>query len=95
MGALYRAKEADMQNEIADQISDAVLDALLEQNPYSRVAAYDTVAPPDKMLKPLAKKLEEKNAPVTYKTIKSNHSFVGQRMKLTGIVGEWLERIIV
>ncbi len=84
--ALINQQELSVLNRYEELVKHKVL--LVE-------AAYDTVAPPDKMLKPLAKKLEEKNAPVTYKTIKSNHSFVGQRMKLTGIVGEWLERIIV
>lgn len=52
------------------------------------------VAPPDKMLRPLADKLMEENANATYKTIKSNHSFVGQRMKLANIVGNWMEETI-
>lgn len=56
-------------------------------------AAYDTVAPSDKMLKPLADKLSELNENVTYRSIKSNHSFVGQRMKLTKMVGEWIEKL--
>lgn len=56
-------------------------------------AAYDTVAPPDKMLKPLADKLSEMHGNVTYRSIKSNHSFVGQRMKLTRLVGEWMEEL--
>ena len=31
-------------DKIADQISDSILDALIEQDPYSRVAAETTVA---------------------------------------------------
>ena len=57
-------------------------------------ASYDTVAPPDKMLKPLAKCLEETGSRIYYEKIKSNHSFVGQRMKLARIVGEWLEKTV-
>ena len=55
-------------------------------------AAFDVIAPPDKMLKPLANKLKESNCNVSYESIKSNHSFIGQRMKLTKIVGEWIEK---
>lgn len=54
-------------------------------------ALYDTIAPPDKMLKPLAKHLEEKGGKIDYEIIKSNHSFVGQRMKLANLVGKWLQ----
>lgn len=54
-------------------------------------ASYDTIAPPDKMLKPLAKYLGEAGGNIDYEIVKSNHSFVGQRMKLTKIVGEWIE----
>lgn len=57
------------------------------------LAAYDTVAPHDKMLKPLANKLLEIIGNVTYQSIKSNHSFVGQRMRLTRFVGEWIEEL--
>lgn len=57
-------------------------------------ALYDTIAPPDKMLKPLSRRLVELGANINYQSIKSNHSFVGQRMKLTKIVGEWMENII-
>jgi len=55
-------------------------------------ASMDTIAPPDKMLRPLADKLEELKSPVSYRVINSNHSFVGQRMKLTKVVGEWIEK---
>lgn len=57
-------------------------------------AQYDVVAPPDRMMKPLAEKLMERDANVTYQTIKSNHSFVGQRMKLTNVVGQWIEQVM-
>lgn len=69
-------------------------DELVKRNVLLVEASMDTIAPPDKMLRPLANKLQEKNAPITYKTINSNHSFVGQRMKLTRIVGEWIESVI-
>lgn len=69
-------------------------DELIKHNVLLVEATYDTIAPPDKMLKPLAKKLQENNASITYEAINTNHSFVGQRMKLTRIVGEWIERII-
>ena len=54
-------------------------------------ARYDTIAPPDKMLKPLANYLSKLGGKVAYETIQSNHSFVGQRMKLARIVGTWIE----
>ena len=57
-------------------------------------ASYDTVAPPDKMLQPLARSLKGIDGRIHYEKIKSNHSFVGQRMRLAGIVGEWIEKII-
>lgn len=56
-------------------------------------ATMDTIAPPDKILRPLAEKLQEAGAPVEYTSIKTNHSFVGQRMRLTRTVGEWIEKI--
>ena len=56
-------------------------------------ATMDTIAPPDKMLRPLAEKLQESGSSIEYTSIKSNHSFVGQRMKLTRTVGEWIEKI--
>lgn len=57
-------------------------------------AALDAVAPPDKMLKPLAEKLQGLNSHVSYETIISNHSFIGQRIKLTQIVGRWIENTL-
>ena len=56
-------------------------------------ATYDQVAPPDKMLRPLADKLEEAGGNIVYEKILSNHSFIGQRMKLTQTVGKWIEAI--
>lgn len=55
---------------------------------------YGYLLSPDKMLSPLADKLKEENGNISYEKIASNHSFVGQRMKLTQVVGEWLESII-
>ena len=55
-------------------------------------AKYDTVAPPDKMLKPLADKLAAESERFSYVAVNGNHSFTGQRMELTRIVGEWLEQ---
>lgn len=52
---------------------------------------YGYMLSPDKMLKPLAKCLNEAGGKLDYETINSNHSFVGQRMKLAHIVGRWLE----
>lgn len=67
---------------------------LIKHNVLLVEAYYDTVAPADKMLRPLAQKLEEENGKITYEVIHSNHSFVGQRMKLTRIVGEWIEKTL-
>lgn len=64
---------------------------LIDHNVLLVEAEYDTVAPPDKMLKPLAKYLKESGGKIDYEVIKSNHSFVGQRMKLAKIVGKWME----
>jgi pimeloyl-ACP methyl ester carboxylesterase len=57
-------------------------------------ASLDAVAPPDKMIKPLADKLKSFDTNLTYRSIKSSHSFIGQRMTLTRIVGEWIESVI-
>lgn len=46
------------------------------------------------MLRPLAQMLKKAGGSISYRSIKSNHSFVGQRMKLTEIVGEWIESVI-
>ncbi len=69
-------------------------EALAKRNVLLVEASLDTVAPPDKMLRPLSEKLREAGGHITYRSIKSNHSFVGQRMKLTRIVGEWIEEVI-
>ena len=69
-------------------------EALVKHNVLLVEASYDTIAPPDKMLKPLAKQLEEVNANITYEKIASNHSFIGQRMKLTNAVGQWIENVV-
>ncbi len=82
------------ENALLHQQELSVLDRydeLAKRNVLLVEAAFDTVAPPHRMLKPLASKLEELQASVTYASIKSNHSFMGQRMKLTRIVGEWIE----
>ena len=68
-------------------------DELLKHNVLLVEAALDTIAPPELMLRPLADKLKDGGCNMNFKTIKSNHSFVGQRMKLTQTVGEWIESI--
>ncbi|MBR6335216.1 MAG: alpha/beta hydrolase [Clostridia bacterium] len=57
-------------------------------------AALDTVAPADKMMKPLAEKLMDLSDKAEYKSIVSGHSFAGQRMKLAETVGQWMEKVI-
>ena len=74
--ALINQQELSILNRYEELINRNVL--LVE-------ATLDTIAPPDKMLRPLAKKLEESGGSIKYETIKSNHSFIGQRMKLTRI----------
>ena len=64
---------------------------LLKKNVLLVEAKYDTVAPPDKMLKPLAERLSRESDRLQYAVINGNHSFIGQRMELTGVVGKWLE----
>ena len=84
------------ENALMNQQELGVLnryDELAKRNVLLIEAAFDTIAPPEKMLKPLATKLEELHANVSYESIQSNHSFVGQRMKLAKIVGEWIEKI--
>ena len=85
------------ENALINQQELSVLnnyDRLAEHNVLLIEASLDTVAPPDKMLRPLAEKLKETGGKVTYKSIRSNHSFMGQRMKLTKTVGEWTEEVI-
>ena len=55
-------------------------------------ASLDSVAPADKMMRPLWEQLKESSAPVTYQAIVSTHSFAGQRMKLAKTVAEWIEK---
>lgn len=66
-------------------------DKLVKHNVLLVEAVYDTIAPPDKMMRPLARYLQENGGNIDYEMIKSNHSFVGQRMKLANVVGKWLE----
>ena len=85
------------ENALINQQELSVLnnyDRLAEHNMLLIEASLDTVAPPDKMLRPLAEKLKETGGKVTYKSIRSNHSFMGQRMKLTKTEGEWIETVI-
>ena len=84
--ALLNQQELSVLNRFENLIGKNVL--LIE-------AEYDTIAPPDKMLKPLADKLQEANGKIEYESIKSNHSFIGQRMKLTKLVGRWIENNLV
>lgn len=67
-------------------------DKLIPHNVLLVEAKHDTVAPPDKMLRPLADKLEAESDRFEYVALSGNHSFIGQRMKLTKVVGEWIER---
>lgn len=69
-------------------------DELLNKNVLLVEASYDTIAPPDKMLIPLANKLEETGGKIEYEKIPSNHSFTGQRMKLTQVVGKWIQSVV-
>lgn len=57
-------------------------------------AAFDTVAPAEKMMKPLREELTRLGADVRYESLACGHSFTGQRMKLARITGEWIERTI-
>lgn len=82
------------ENALINQQELSVLnryEELVHRNVLLVEASFDTVAPPDKMLKPLAKKLKESGGNIRYESIASNHSFIGQRMRLTNIVGSWLE----
>lgn len=80
--ALIHQQELSILNRYEELASRNVL--LVE-------ASADTIAPPDKMLRPLAQKLKDLDGKIKYETIASNHSFIGQRMKLTQIVGKWVE----
>lgn len=88
-GAVY-------ENALLNQQELSVLnryEELAKRNVLLVEASQDTIAPPDRMLKPLADKLRDLHSSVEYASVQSNHSFMGQRMKLTRIVGEWIERI--
>lgn len=84
------------ENALVNQQELSVLnryEELIHKNVLLVEASYDTIAPPDKMLKPLATKLAEAGGNIQYESIASNHSFIGQRMKLTNIVGRWIEEV--
>lgn len=84
------------ENALINQQELSVLnryDELIKKNVLLVEASYDTIAPPDKMLKPLANKLEEAGGKLTYEKLATNHSFIGKRMKLTHIVGRWMEKV--
>ena len=57
-------------------------------------ASLDTVAPAERMMRPLYEKLSQMSAQVSYETIVSTHSFTGQRMRLAKTVAEWIESSI-
>ena len=85
------------ENALLNQQELSILnryDELLKRNVLLVEAALDTVAPPELMIKPLAGKLKEEGGNITYRSLQSSHSFVGQRMKLTDIVGNWIEQVI-
>ena len=67
---------------------------LMDKNVMLVEASYDDIAPPDIMLRPLAEKIEKAGGSLVYEKIASNHSFIGQRMKLTKIIGRWIESVI-
>lgn len=82
------------ENALINQQELSVLnryEELVKRNVLLVEASFDIIAPPDKMLRPLAGKLEETGGNIRYEAIASNHSFIGQRMKLTRIVGNWIE----
>lgn len=91
MNSVSEVYENALQNQQELSIINRY-EELAKQNVLLVEAAFDTVAPPDRMLRPLNELLREKNANVTFHTIQSNHSFMGQRMKLAGIVGQWIEK---
>ena len=85
------------ENALINQQELSVLnryEKLTDHNVLLVEASADTIAPPDIMLKSLAEMLKKAGASPVYRSIRSNHSFVGQRMKLAGIVGEWIESMI-
>ena len=69
---------------------------LLAEHPVLFIeASLDSVAPAEKMMRPLSEKLKELSAPVTYETVVTTHSFAGQRMKLARIVANWIDKTII
>lgn len=86
------------ENAVKNEAELSVLngcDRLAEHKVLLVEATLDTIAPADKMMRPLEEKLKRISAPVTYETIVSTHGFAGQRMKLAKIVAEWMEKAIV
>lgn len=81
--ALNRQYELGILNEFDRLATHKVL--LVE-------ASLDTVAPADRMMRPLFEKLRRLSAPVTYETIVSTHGFAGQRMKLAKTLAGWIEK---
>ena len=60
-------------------------------------AELDTVAIPELTHLPLAHQLQKGNGTGTIElsTIKTNHSFGGNRIQLSLIVGEWMQKLIL
>ena len=67
-------------------------DALVGKNILLIAGTHDKIAPPSKMLVPLAERLKKAGGNIEYEKIAGNHSFLGQRMKLTEIVGAWIQK---
>lgn len=67
-------------------------DALVGKNVLLIAGTHDKIAPPSKMLVPLAERLKKAGGNIEYEKIAGNHSFLGQRMKLTEIVGAWIQK---
>ena len=85
------------ENALFHQQELSVLDRyeeLAKHNVLLVEASYERVEPPEFVLRRLAGKLKDCNSTITYESICSNHSFVGQRMKLTKVVGQWLENVL-
>lgn len=84
------------ENALNNRLELSVLneyEALADKNILLVEAALDTVAPADKMMRPLFDKLTGLSANAEYESIVSGHSFAGQRMKLAEIVGRWIEKV--
>ncbi|MBR6702313.1 MAG: prolyl oligopeptidase family serine peptidase [Clostridia bacterium] len=85
------------ENALNNRFELAILNGaekLAEHNVLLIEAESDTVAPPDKMLRPLYDKLKSLNSSVAFESVPSGHSFAGQRMKLTKILSSWMEKTI-